>query len=178
MLAKGRESLLTDAGMGLYSIKSALRLRAAVLVKAQSSEAEDAIRKLANDSEALHAEHSVPIAPTEKNDILVLALAVGDLALAQRIACLPASMDEYFFTNELTALLLKAMGMASSVEVGKTAKAEELLLSDLRLVASGQPTDLSATDKFWSATRRRRYANTIHEHRNFFRAALATLQGR
>jgi hypothetical protein len=178
-LEKGRSALSSDPKMGLYWIKSALSLRATTLTKLESAEAEEAIEELVQEAARLHVLLQIPIDSTQKNDLVILSLSLRNFDLARQLARIPSTVDEYPFTQLLEHLLAKSLGVIDGYHKvqGKVTSAEQYLIDDLTAIAEGKCTNLVSTEKFWSLTKKKRYANTIHEHRNFFKPALASLQG-
>jgi len=178
-VSKGRAALATDPSMGLYWVKSGLRLKATTLTKLDSAEADDAIRELVSEGARMHSESGQPIALAEKNELVVLALSLGHVELAKQIVRIEGTPDEYPFTQVLDALFAQLLGLPAQVPtvLRKITAAEQYLIDDLENIIGGKQITLGGADKFWSATRKKRYANTIHEHRNFFKPALAVLQG-
>ena len=178
-LGKGRAALATDPSMGLYWVKSGLRLKATTLTKLESVEADDAIYELISEGAKMHSELGLPITPAEKNEFVVLALSLGHVDLAKQIVKIPSSSDEYPFTQVLEAMFAQVLGFPTQVPelLQKLTAAEQCLIDDLENIIEGKPTSLRGPDRFWTSTRKKRYANTIHEHRNFFKPALAVLQG-
>jgi len=89
-----------------------------------------------------------------------------------------STLDEYPFTQILEAMFAQLLGLPTQVPTvpRKLAAAEQYLIDDLENIIEGKLAAFGGADKFWSATRKKRYANTIHEHRNFFKPALAVLQ--
>jgi hypothetical protein len=177
-LERGRAALSTNPKQGLYWVKSALRLRATTLTRLESEQSVAAIQELVQQTTRLHLDLDMPMAPTEQNDLVVLALSLGDIDLAKKIVRLRSTSDEYPFTGALLSLLSKALGATPSIQIGqgRLTVAEELLIDDLTSIVEGRPTNLAGAEKFWSLTRKRRFSNTIHEYRNFFKPALASLQ--
>ncbi len=178
-LGKGRAALATDPSMGLYWVKSGLRLKATTLTKLESAEADDAIHELVSEGARMHSELGLPIAPAEKNEFVVLALSLGHVELAKQIVRIQSTLDEYPFTQVLEAMFAQLLGLPTQVPMvpRKLTAAEQYLIDDLENIIEGKQATLGGADKFWSATRKKSYANTIHEHRNFFKPALAVLQG-
>ncbi len=109
---------------------------------------------------------------------MILALAQGEIDAGRKLARLESTADSYPFTQALSNFLVAGVGVGQLVRsnVEQVEESESLLLSDFALIANGQSTKLSNTDKFWSRTRCYRFSNTIHELRNFFRPDLQTLQ--
>lgn len=178
-LEKGRAALSSDPKMGLYWVKSGLQLRATTLTKLGSPQAEEAVRELVSESTKMHSELGLPVSVNEQNDLVILSLSLRNVALARQIAGLPDTGDEYPFNQVMKGLLAQALGLAAEhpkVRPADLSAAEQSLAADIAAIIEGKQGSLEGVDDFWSSTRKKRYANTIHEYRNFFKAALQALQ--
>jgi hypothetical protein len=178
MLEKGRKTLATSPREALYSIKSALLLRATTLTRVENSGATAAIDELLEEACRLHIALNEPIAPSERNSFTVLALAIDKPGLARKLIQLPATQDEHPFTVYFGQLLLQALGSNHEPfqSPDQLTSSERLLIEDLRAVIARRSVDLTGTEKFWSSTRKQRFASSIHEYQNFFKLALLALQ--
>ena len=178
-LAKGKAALSTDSKNGIYWIKSGLSLKATTLLKNDAPEALSAIIDLVETTGRLAQEHNLRIAPSEQNELIFLSLFAKNREAAVRLASLDIEQsDAYPFTLAVRSYLAAALSLPSQApQQLKVTSAESSLLKDLKSIVGGHPSDLSGADAFWSNLRRKRFANTIFEHKNIFRAALAFLQG-
>lgn len=173
-LAKGKAALADNPDQGLYWVKSALRLRATTLTKLASPEAEASIRELVAESVRLHKKLEAPLPLTERNDLVVLALALRETALAQDALAIPAKADGYPFTVALSDELESALAPATPPQATTSASLE---VAERALIEGFSRREVVGAERFWSLTRRKRFANTIHEHRNFYAEAVAALAG-
>ena len=173
-LAKGKAVLAANPDQGLYWVKSALRLRATTLTKLAAPDADTSIREFVAESVSLHRQLKVPLPLTERNELVVLALALRESALAQDALAVPAKADDYPFTVALSAQLESAIGGAT---VPKAALSSSLEPAESALIESISQREVAAAERFWSLTRKKRFANTIHEYRNFYADAVAVLAG-
>jgi hypothetical protein len=178
-LAKGKAALPSDVQNGIYWIKSGLRLRATTLLKNDSPDALSAINELVDTAARLSHENGLSIAPSEQNELIFLSLFAKNRDTAIRLATLNIeSSDKYPFTLAVRSYLASALSLANdNSAIPKVTRTESKFLEDLISVADRTPTDLSGADEFWSSLRKKRFANTIFEHKNIFKAALKFLQG-
>lgn len=171
-LAQGRAALATSPDQGLYWIKSALRLRAATLVRLADPGADDAIRELVTDLVRAHRQLGVSLPLTERNELVVLALALRERVLARDALAVPAKADAYPFTIALDAQLQSALATAAEPHAAECGALEP---AELAFIESIARREVEGAERFWSLTRRKRFANTIHEHRNFYAEAVAAI---
>ena len=122
----------------------------------------------------LHRELGVPLPLTERNDLVVLALALRETALAQDALAISAKADGYPFTVALSDQLESALTPATPPQATVPASLEA---AERALIESVSRREVAGAERFWSLTRKKRFANTIHEHRNFYAEAVATLAG-
>ena len=173
-LAKGRAALAANPDQGLYWVKSALRLRATTLAKLAAPGAEASIRELVAESVSLHKQFQLPLPLTERNELIVFALALRELALAQDVLAVPAKADDYPFAMALSAELKSAMAGTTESHGAPSASLEP---AETALIEGISRRDVAGAERFWSLTRKKRFASTIHEHRNFYAEAVAVLAG-
>lgn len=173
-LAKGMAALPSDEKNGLYWVKSGLLLRATVLLRVGAEEANAAINELVETLGELFLTHGVAIPPSEQINFVFLSLFVRNRPAAKLLASLPIDQDDKFeFTLALRHNLAQLLSVHSEhFESVAITPLEAAFLGDIQAIARKTPTDLSATDKFWSSLRRKRFANTIFEYKNIFRGAL------
>ena len=177
-LSRGKAALSTDLKNGMYWIKSGLTLKATTLLKNDSPDALSVINDLVESVGRLSQEHELSIAPSEQNELIFLSLFAKNRDAAVRLASLNTDRsDTYPFTLAVRGYLAAALSVPSEPQeqLGMTS-AEAKLLNDLRSIVDGHATDFSGADAFWSSLRKKRFANTIFEHKNIFKSALTFLQ--
>ncbi|HZX80957.1 MAG TPA: hypothetical protein VFE72_08415 [Lysobacter sp.] len=103
-----------------------------------------------------------------------MALALRQRALAQDVLAVPAKADEYPFTVALSAELESAVAGATAAHRVKPGSLEP---AETALIEGISQREVAGAECFWSLTRKKRFANTIHEHRNFYAEAVAVLAG-
>lgn len=179
ILAKGRAALPSDLTNGLYWIKSALSLRASTLLRNDDSRALQSINELVETVAQLWQENKRQITVYEQNDLVFLALFARNRTGAIKIASLPVEeSDVHPYALTVRAALATALGVPSSpAPQYKPSTSEQGFFEDLQAVAVGTSTNLLGTDRFWTALRKKRFANTIFEFKNIFRGALEFLHG-
>ena len=120
----------------------------------------------------------VRISLEKQNDILVLSLATGDVDGARQIAQIDCSTDESHGFDIALNNCLRAFFCNAPTENRYNPTGSELgLFGDLDAIASKRDTDLSGTERYWSATKSKRYANTAFGFKNLFRLAFEKLKG-
>jgi hypothetical protein len=110
---------------------------------------------------------------------LIMALAIGDIAIAERIAALPIDRKHWgTLDSYLTFLICGILGVKQDAKrpCGALSESEAVFVDALVALSNGAQPDLSAVEKAWMAMRKKRFALTIFEHRNLFGLAIQKLQ--
>jgi len=174
-IAKGRATISGDFKNGFYWIWSGHMLKVTTQLKNEDPGAPATIQSLKHESLKHLAQR--PMHVGAQNDLLLLLLAIQDIYGAREIACVEtqsddaAQFDVALNTNLLAALFRRPVRISY-----KPTDSEAGVLNDLDSIATEVATDLSGTDTFWRALRKKRFANTMYEHRNLFKDALSSLQ--
>jgi hypothetical protein len=174
-IEKGRATVEGDFKNGFYWIWSGHMLKVTTQLKNGDPGATPTIQSLKVDSLKHLAQR--PIRVGAQNDLVLLLLAIRDVEGAREIAGLEReSNDAAQFDVALNVKLLAALSRRPVQISYKPTDSEAGVLNDLDLLAIEKATDLTGTDSFWKALRRKRFANTMYEHRNIFNDALSSLQ--
>lgn len=119
-----------------------------------------------------HNESGVSIHPEKQNDGLIFAAAAGDIGLAAQLAEIePVTKNSHDFDIVLGGLLRAAiLGLPHVDHQYEATESESHLFRGLKAIGCDSFTT-DGIDSYWRATRRRRYANTLHDADNLFSEA-------
>ena len=175
-LAKGYAALESDPLLAFYHIWSGRMLLISTKLKNNRDLPRDDVHAIIQETINANAVHNVVIALEKQNQLLFLALAVGDIDGARRIASIECKRDEsHRFDIRLNCALRSFFVSLHSPLSYLPSKSEQLLFDDLDLIACNRQTDLTCTDTYWNATKSKRYLGTVFEHSNLFQQALEHL---
>lgn len=177
-LAKGQAGLHTDPSASYYHIWSGRMLLISTKLKCDGDIPLDDIVALAREAIAATSKHGVRLSLGKQNEILVLSLAAGDIDGARQLAQIDCNTDDSQGFDIALNRRLRAFFSDGHTETTYTPTVSECgLFGDLDVIAGNDDTDLSGTDEYWTATRAKRYANTVFSFKNVFRPALEQLKG-
>jgi hypothetical protein len=116
--------------------------------------------------------HSVQPSLERQNDAMIFAASAGDLNKAKKVGSIPVERkNSHKFDVELNNKLQLVLKLDSQhVDTNyNPSKSEKALLDELdKLSKSPKECDLIGLEQYWKATRKKRYAYTIHENVNLF----------
>ena len=179
MLAKGRAELEANPELGFYKIWSSRALLISMHVKNHSDVPKVDVAEFVREINGIIAAHEIPLHLEKQNDLLILALAAGDIDGASELAkitCREETSHKFdrLLSRKLRSTLTK---VATADELGyRPTESEQQLFDDLVRISTSQDCGLHGVDKYWRATKTRRYNNTMFEYANLFRLAFQTLQ--
>ena len=179
MLAKGRAELEADPELGFYHVWSSRDLLISMHVKNHGDVPKADVADFVREINAIIAAHAIALHLEKQNDLLVLALAAGDFDGASELAKITCREDtSHKFDRLLNRKLRSTLNsIASADDLGyRPTKSEQPLFDDLARISTSQDCRLDGVDKYWRATKSRRYQNTMFEYANLFRLAFQTLQ--
>jgi hypothetical protein len=180
MLAKGTSALPHDLKNGYYWVWSAYMTKIGIFLKSDPQAAYEAIKALVSTTIDIHQRPNTTLHLEKQNEMVVLALFAREIAGARRLADLTTDpQHSHSFDVALNRLLRGVLRLATPPQdLGyKATAAEAGFFRDLECVAESVNTDFQGTDQYWSATKGKRYANTIFAQTNIFKAALQNAQG-
>jgi hypothetical protein len=179
MLAQGRGELAVDPQLGFYHIWSSRLVLVTMHLKNNGDLPGDEVIDVVRELNEIILEHNIALHLEKQNELLILALAAGYVSGAQTLATIVCrENDSHKFDRVLNRKLRAAILHVSVPDdlVYRPSKTEQLMFLDLDTIMSGQKCELDGTEKYWQATRSRRYANTEFAYRNLFGLAFNTLQ--
>ncbi len=175
-LAKGYAALESDPLLAYYHIWSGRMLLISTKLKNNRDLPRDDVHAIIQETIDANAVHNVVIALEKQNQLLVLALAAGDIDGARHIASIECNHDDsHRFDIRLNYALRSFFVSPHSPLSYSPSKFEQLLFDDLDSIACKRQTDLTGTDTYWNVTKSKCYAGTVFEHSNLFRQALEHL---
>lgn len=180
MLAKGRSELESEPDLGFYHICSSRLLLISTQLKNNGALPVGEIYDFIRELNEIISTYEIDLHLEKQNELLILALAAGDAGGAIRMASVSCREDsshkfDRLLNRKLRSVLLQTRS-TDDLNYNST-KSEKPMFDDLDSIASSRSTDLQGTDKYWRATKSRRYANTIFAYDNLFRRAFEVLQG-
>lgn len=117
---------------------------------------------------------TVKLTPVQQNDVLFIAGYTKNYELAKELASLPVDASkEHGFVKTINYFfkLLLAKAQAEKL-VYSPDKCEVSLFNAFSALAAGEDFDQSAVESFWSATKNKRYKDTIWGKTNIFSVSL------
>ena len=177
-ISRGHAGLNADPSASYYNIWSGRMLLISTKLKCNGDLSHDDIVALVRETDTATSQFGVRISLEKQNEILVLSLATGDVDGARQIAQINSNTDESHGFDIALNTRLRAYFCNTFRESRYNPTGSEVgFLEDLDMIASKRDTDLSGTDRYWSDTKSKRYANTAFGFKNLFHLAFEKLKG-
>ncbi len=179
MLAKGRAELEANPELGFYHIWSSRDLLISMCIKDSGAVPKSDVVDFIREINAIIAEHRIDLHLEKQNDLLILALAAGNVDGASELAKTTCHENtshkfDHLLNRKLRSTLIP---IESPDDLGyRPTKSEQPMFDDLDRIRTSQGCNLEGVDKYWRATKSRRYQNTMFQHVNLFRLAFQVLQ--
>lgn len=168
----GRANLAKDPRTGIFQIVSSQKLIARQALNRGDSEFFMALSNIVKTVLMGFTEYGVPPAPERQIDCIFYAAAANDLHAAKQIAAIGTNYSDSHQFDITLNQLLRAILTPSPRPVSKyrATSSEQALFDSLSSIGTDRfSTD--GIDRYWSATRRKRYRLTLYEHRNLLSEA-------
>ena len=137
----------------------------------------DEVRAVVRETTQANSAYDVELALEKQNELLVLALASRDVDGARQLASIQCNADNSHPFDIRFNDILRSFFVSQQSRVSYNASgSEQMLFDDLDSLAAKRETDLTGTDKYWNATKSKRYAGTSFAISNLFRTAFEQLR--
>ncbi len=177
-ITTGQAALRSDPTGSYYKIWSGRMILIATKLKCSGDVPFDDVLMLAREAVDVARNHGVPLAIEKQNEILILSLAANDIDGARQVAQIDCAPDHSHAFDIALNRRLRGFFCGHHADKAYTPTVtEQGFFDDLEAIANKRDTDLSGTDRYWSATKSTRYSNTAFGFNNLFRLAFANLQG-
>jgi len=175
-ISLGRASLATDPSTGIFQIYTGQLLLVREALAISDAEFYEALRHVADTVCTGFREHHVVPEPERQNDCIIFAAAADCLRCATELATIePDYSNSHRFDIKLNRALRSLLLHTAFPSTDYHPKTSEVDLFD-SLSSVGTPSfSTDGAEKYWHATRRKRYQFTIHEHRNLYSEAIQKL---
>jgi hypothetical protein len=151
-----------------------LLMTAVKLNEGEEAEAVKLLSKYLEKVSPFYLGGSVRLAPVQQNDLLFIAGYTQNYELAKKLVSVPVdSSKEHGFAKTINYLFRSWFGRKPDEQpVYSPDKSEASLFSAFSSLTEGGDLDQSAVESFWSATKSKRYKDTIWGKTNIFNRAL------
>jgi len=178
MLAKGRIELETNQELGFYHIWSSRLLVISICLKNSGEVPKTDVIDFIREINSLLSTHTIDLHLEKQNELLILALAAGDVVGATELAkttCRENTSHKFdsLLNRQLRSTLIH--NIANDALNYQPTKSEQHLLDNIARIRESRQCDLSGVDKYWRATKSHRYQNTTFQYVNLFRLAFQVL---
>ena len=177
-IALGHTTLATDARTGIFQIYTGHLLLARQALTSSDAECYEMLRRAADIVRTGFSEYHVVPATERQNDCMIFAAAAGDFPCATELAAIE---PDYSASQSFDVALSRTLrSLLLGTELPSTTYHPTAAETGLFEALSSVRTNIfftAGTERYWRATRHKRYQNTIHEQRDFFSPALQKLHG-
>lgn len=175
-IALGRAALATDPRTGIFQIYTGHLLLARQALASSDAECYEMLRRAADIVRTGFSKYHVAPAPERQNDCIIFAAAAGDLPCATELAAIePDYSASHDFDVALSRTLRSLLsGSEPPSTIYRPTAAETGLFEALSSIGTNT-FSTTGTERYWRATRHKRYQNTIHDQKDFFSPAIQKL---
>ncbi|WP_154715277.1 hypothetical protein [Neptuniibacter caesariensis] len=167
--ARGNPELAASWYSSAYLLMTAVKLN-----ENEEAEAVKLLSTYLKRVSPFYLDRSVPLSTTQQNDLLFIAGYTKNYELAKELVAVPVdSSKEHGFVKTINYLFRSWFGTQPDDQPAYSPdKCEVSLFNAFSSVTEGADLDQCAVESFWSATKNKRYKDTIWGKANIFSHSL------